>query len=364
MHIYLTTIQVSLIFFLFLVPLSILPFVIYHYKKYGHVGGKRAMVIYAFVFYAMTAFLMTILPLPGPLPKGSENFYALRQIKIGPNFEFFRFVKEIFKELKGHITLAGVLKSRTFMVTVFNILLLLPLGFFLRYLFRMRFWKVLVLGFATSLFFEITQLTGIYGLYTPYRLFEVDDLMTNTFGVILGFWLFDYVKFLPSVETRKIKLQKDANLTQRFLLFSVDYLIISYVAENFIIPNRAGFLEHLLWSLGIYFAYFVLLPRTRLKNTLAGKFFGLKVVRESETPASFKSVFVLYGILLFTPMVISHVTRYLVANTRSNGIYAIFGLVLSLLWGIFTFGMILLRKDKRSLHNILSRTKVISLITE
>jgi glycopeptide antibiotics resistance protein len=45
-------------------------------------------------------------------------------------------------------------------------------------------------GFGLSLAVELTQLTGIWGLYPcPYRQFDVDDLILNTAGVALGFVL-------------------------------------------------------------------------------------------------------------------------------------------------------------------------------
>ena len=43
-------------------------------------------------------------------------------------------------------------------------------------------------GFGLSLTVELTQLTGLWGLYPcPYRQFDVDDLILNTTGVALGF---------------------------------------------------------------------------------------------------------------------------------------------------------------------------------
>ena len=51
---------------------------------------------------------------------------------------------------------------------------------------RLR-WAVLF-GSGLSLGVELTQLTGIWGLYPcPYRQFDVDDLILNTGGVVLGF---------------------------------------------------------------------------------------------------------------------------------------------------------------------------------
>ena len=50
------------------------------------------------------------------------------------------------------------------------------------------------------MFFELTQLTGLYFIYPkPYRLFDIDDLLLNTTGGVLGYFLFGLIeKHLPS----------------------------------------------------------------------------------------------------------------------------------------------------------------------
>ena len=73
---------------------------------------------------------------------------------------------------------------------MFNIALLVPLGFYLRYYFRRRLFPSVLLALGVSLFFELTQLSGLYGIYPrAYRLFDVDDLICNTLGGFLGYVL-------------------------------------------------------------------------------------------------------------------------------------------------------------------------------
>ena len=67
-------------------------------------------------------------------------------------------------------------------VIVLNILLFVPFGYLLP-LFRKRadrWWKVLLCGFAASLTIELLQLVTRYGM------FDLDDLMHNTLGALLG----------------------------------------------------------------------------------------------------------------------------------------------------------------------------------
>ena len=48
----------------------------------------------------------------------------------------------------------------------------------------------LIFAACLTAFIEISQATGLYGIYAcPYRHFEIDDLILNVFGVWLGFTL-------------------------------------------------------------------------------------------------------------------------------------------------------------------------------
>lgn len=73
---------------------------------------------------------------------------------------------------------------------MFNLFLTMPFGAYLRYYFRVGWKRALLYSFLLSLFFELTQLTGLYFVYPgSYRLFDVDDLIINTTGSMIGFML-------------------------------------------------------------------------------------------------------------------------------------------------------------------------------
>lgn len=53
------------------------------------------------------------------------------------------------------------------------------------------------LTFCLSLFFELTQLTGLYFIYPrSYRLFDVNDLLHNTLGGVFGYLMTPIFTFL------------------------------------------------------------------------------------------------------------------------------------------------------------------------
>ena len=67
-----------------------------------------------------------------------------------------------------------------------NIVGFLPFGAILPVLKRnMRsFWKILLLSFEFSAMIEVTQ------LITKVGSFDVDDMILNTMGGVLGYWIF------------------------------------------------------------------------------------------------------------------------------------------------------------------------------
>ena len=107
-------------------------------------------------------------------------------------------------------------------VVIFNILMTVPFGMYLRYYYKASFKKVLFLSFFLSLFFELTQLTGLYFIYPkPYRLFDVDDLILNTLGGLLGYFLVKpLMKILPTrEEIDNNALKKGENTLKEFKEF-------------------------------------------------------------------------------------------------------------------------------------------------
>ncbi|MFC6384560.1 VanZ family protein [Nesterenkonia lacusekhoensis] len=63
----------------------------------------------------------------------------------------------------------------------------MPLGCFLRMLWGRGVVVSTATGLAVSAMIETTQITGVWGIYPcPYRVFDVDDLLANTSGALLG----------------------------------------------------------------------------------------------------------------------------------------------------------------------------------
>lgn len=106
-----------------------------------------------------------------------------------PDIGYFRFRPNI--NLKPFQYMFSDLRS-----TVPNVFLFLPLGCFLPILwadFRSA-WKTVFVGFLTSLTIELLQ------IFT-YRATDVNDLMTNTLGTLVGYLMFLGIrKLLPNLQ--------------------------------------------------------------------------------------------------------------------------------------------------------------------
>jgi hypothetical protein len=110
-------------------------------------------------------------------------------------------------------------------------MLTLPFGIYMRYLFKRNFTQTLIWSFLLTLSFELLQRSALFGLYPrPYRLFDVDDLLINTLGSLLGFALALFlVKILPDLEASFVESSR-VSLFRRFIAFGVDLFLMSILA--------------------------------------------------------------------------------------------------------------------------------------
>lgn len=237
---YSTPIITAVIVFAILVFFLWIPWLIYTYRKYGFLPLSLMIISFTFVFYILSALFLVLLPLPE-----SRNTCAMQNPNtVHYSLVPFQFIEDILKgnwlDLKNPASYMLIFKQSAFYQVFFNFLLLLPLGVYLRYYLvnKNKWWKAGITVFLVSLFFEITQLTGIYGIYNcAYRLFDVDDLMSNTFGGIIGFFIAPAVlAIFPSkkkIEERaEYLLRKDEVKAPVVLIaFAIDLFIIDIIRQ-------------------------------------------------------------------------------------------------------------------------------------
>ncbi|WEV60327.1 VanZ family protein [Streptococcaceae bacterium ESL0729] len=228
MRIYIEPIQIGAMAFFGVALLAILPYFIIQYRKNGGVGSWKLLVSFSFILYILCSYALTIFPLP--------SIDAVKKM-TGPteNLHLFAFVK-YFREynplvLSDKSTWLPALKHWTFFQPFFNVLLTLPFGFYLAYLFKKRFWTSLLYSFLLTLSFELIQRSALFGYYPrPYRLFDVDDLLLNTVGSMIGYGLSRLIMpLLPSLDKNNFDSSR-VSLTRRFTAFFVDLAILALLS--------------------------------------------------------------------------------------------------------------------------------------
>lgn len=160
-------------------------------KRYGKIPGRRMIIMLIVLLYAVGIISFTFLPLPDP-----------QTFQCGTDLNYPRFFPGWSVEFALRNTESlGVLRFATwwFVQIYLNVLLFVPWGFIARAVYKMNFRATLLSGFAATLLIELTQLTGIWGIYPcRYRTFDVDDMITNTLGAMIGWLLVEaYMRFRP-----------------------------------------------------------------------------------------------------------------------------------------------------------------------
>ena len=312
MNVYVSNIFTAALSFPLIAFLITLPYMVYQYRKFGSIPWLRTLVVYSFVFYLLCAYFLVLLPLP-------EDRSAIVPYAQTPQLVPFNFVHEFLAETSFSIgdpsTWLATLRDPYIYEAFFNVLLLVPLGMYLRYYFRRTWWQTLIIGFLVTLSFETTQLTGLWGLYEhPYRLFDVDDLIMNTLGAMTGFWMVGpAMRVLPDIrlvneEAREAGMR--ASVTKRALSFLIDVLIVFAVSLVLLFGVAgSGVADRLIAQEGVWNAaaygldllvlgtFFVIVPVLTRGQTLGQKLLRLRIVRSDASRAHWYQYLARYGLL-------------------------------------------------------------------
>lgn len=357
---YIEVINHAIIFFPFIALLFTMPYILSQYHKYGSISFLKSILTYLFVFYLICAYFLVILPLPT-----IEEVAHLKTPQIQPiPFDFMiDFIKHSSFDITNINTYIKALKESYFYVPAFNIVLTIPFGFFLRYYFKCDMKTTTIFTFLLSLFFELTQLTGLYFIYPRgYRLCDIDDLILNTLGGLIGFIISKpLINILPKIDninenaTQKGKIISGPRRTLAFLLD----IFILFIIEIFTIIVFT-YDTHL--SIIIALIYYFITPLFLNTSTPGKKYLNIAVLDYNETkniPRLFLRKFLVILIYIIIPISIFEI----IININ-NGITQFLGLIilgnLFLLYSITTIKYIFTGKDM--LYEKLSQTKLISTI--
>ncbi|MDR2976783.1 MAG: VanZ family protein [Streptococcaceae bacterium] len=223
MSTYFQSIQIGVLLFFAFLLVALIPYMIIQYRRSGRVAPWKFLVSFSFVLYLICAYALTIFPLPDPAEVA--KFTGPKQ-----NLVPFMFIREFLKNtplvLTDPHTWLATLKSPSFIQPAFNVLLTVPFGIYMRYLFKRKFTFTLITSFLLTLSFETIQRSALFGLYPrPYRLFDVDDLMLNTLGALIGFGLAYLLRrLLPDLDAVQPSGGK-ISLTRRSIALFTDFVL-------------------------------------------------------------------------------------------------------------------------------------------
>lgn len=255
---------------------------------------SKTIIMFSFIFYFLSALCLVLLPFPS-----TRDTCSLQSPDtVHTNLRLFQFVEDILKDsgvvLTNPSTWLAITKQQAFYQAFFNFLLLMPFGVYLRYFLQeRRYWKrAFIISFLLTLFYEITQRTGIYGIFNcAYRIFDVDDLLLNSVGALLGFFLAPIVWALfPShkeVEAKAAEMEKKDIVKPISILLAlvIDLFIVQVIL--FIIGALTGYSGtfEFLVVIALYMTIFGFIP-----SIMNGATVGMKIMRFTMVNKKGKSI--------------------------------------------------------------------------
>ncbi|SFB83211.1 VanZ family protein [Butyrivibrio sp. YAB3001] len=312
-----------------------IPFLVWNYRKYNGLSVMRATVIFSFVFYMMCAFFLTLLPLPTiqeVLDRKPATFNNHLFNNIISTMSAAGFVSSDSSTWFIGANWKKLLTSAMLFQIIANIIMQVPLGFYLRYYFRVSWKRALWIGFLISMFYEMTQLSGVWGIY-PYafRCPDVDDLMNNTLGCMIGFAAAPILmRFLPSVEEMDMiaaKRGERMEIIRAFTAFAVDWFVcnlinffVNYVAYHYFAGFiHSEFLQVELLKIILLAGYFIVLPKLWEKQTIGNALVKVKIVSDNKNQSEVTAKNLLYRniILYFAEPMVAIISIILIVSTAS-----------------------------------------------
>ena len=140
-------IQLGFLAFPLVALLLAVPYALYQYRRFGAISIWKTFVVFTFILYFLCAVSLIVFPLPADHSAVVESartpqlhpFHVIDQIRETTDFS-----------LSDRSTWGPALRSPVVYEAIFNVMLTVPLGAYLCYLFRCRWWMALLIGMATT----------------------------------------------------------------------------------------------------------------------------------------------------------------------------------------------------------------------
>ena len=357
-----------------------IPYAAYQYRKYGSLLVLRVVIVYSFILYMTCAYFLTMLPLP---PIAEVSRYTSPTMDLVPFHAWTNFWENTSLVLSDSSTYLKAMKEQCFYEPFFNILLLVPLGVYLRYYFRRSWWQTILIGFLVSLSFELIQLSALFGIYPrPYRLFQVDDLINNTLGALVGFWITPVFSFfLPSrdrLDEVSYKRGRTVTYMRRGFAFLFDWAILTgalHLAGRVLgSPTLSDMLamdgkRSVVLYIIVIVLYFILIPWLTRGRTIGKFMVGIRLMSENKRPPKLFQYIVRYGLqyllVIPAPFIAMKVYEFLPLYTgTAHTVLMVIALAFGLVFAVFIVQLLIsvFTRETQIFYESLSHTINVSTV--
>ncbi len=318
--------------------LVLVPLVALHYWRFGRVEPRRAFVLYGLLLYGLVALALIFLP----FPDRSQLCQGDQMLSTVP----FQWVTDMSNNMaaNGRHGLVAMVRSQAFLQQLFNVALFVPLGVVLRKAYGKGPLAVIAIGLGVSLAVEVVQYTGNFGYYPcPYRIADVDDLISNTFGSFLGWMVAPVALVVPRVPSSEDSAALSGTV-------SVPRRLLGLIAELVLVIVAAQLLPDPRWAIGVLVAFRVVLPAAANGMTVGGVLLDYRIRRWDGSRAN-PAQLALRELLGVTGFV-----AYAIVVSPLIGI-GLLDLVVVALVVLGTFVVPVFRRDQRGWHERAARTR-------
>lgn len=211
----------------FISAILTLPILAIMYHRDRRLRWSTGISAYLAVLYAIGLLTFTLYP----MPDDPQLFCATHD--LAPQLNIFMIIQDAQQGLYGILQL------------VMNVIFFIPLGYMLCRWAHWRFWIVTLFALSCSIFIETSQLTGFWGVYPcAYRQFDVDDMLTNTTGAMVGFGIATLVNMIwPEHDEEEHGIVTQPGFVHRGVALLIDVLLMEIIVFSVSIACMFAFYQ-------------------------------------------------------------------------------------------------------------------------
>ncbi len=204
--------------------LLIFPLFVWLYVNQKKIDTRFMLVMFLVALYALGLLAFTLYPLP------DDAVAYCRTHAVGSQLVLFHWMSDVV-----HYGRNAILQ------VLMNLLFFVPVGVFARNVFRWSLARTALVAFVLSGTVELLQLSALGGLYPcSYRLFDVDDLMINTFGGLVGYMVARFLPMLPLLRPEMRDQKQTPTFDQYTIALYADSLVVVLFATLMTLPLGEG----------------------------------------------------------------------------------------------------------------------------